>query len=59
MNLTQRDQVLWYEAQCGAPTPAHCPGVFPVTRRTEPNVAIGAAQSLNAPSQPVCHTRNR
>jgi hypothetical protein len=43
VNLTQRHEVLRYEAHCGTPTLAHRPGVFPITGRTEPNVAIGAA----------------
>ena len=59
MNLTQRDQVLRYEVQCGAPTLAHRPGVLPVTRRTEPDVAMGAAETLDAAGQPVRHPRNR
>ena len=58
VNLTQRDQVFRNETQRGAPTLAHRPGVFPVTRRAEPNVALRATQAFDAPGQPVRHTRN-
>ena len=58
VNLTQRHQVFRNETQRGAPMLAHGPGVFPVTRRAEPDVTLRAAEALDAPGQPVRHTRN-
>ena len=58
VNLTQGDQVLWYKTQRGAPMLAHGPSVVPITRCAEADVAIGAAQTLDAPGQAVRHTGN-
>jgi hypothetical protein len=58
MYLTQRDQVFRFETQRGAPMLAHCPGVVPVTRRTEPDVAMRASQTFDTPGQSVRHPGN-
>jgi len=58
VNLTQGNKMLGYKTQRGAPMLAHRPGVVPITRCTEPNVAIGTAQTLDASGYPMCHTRD-
>ena len=58
VNLTQGNKMLGYKTQRGAPMLAHRPGVVPITRCTEPSVAIGTAQTLDASGYPMCHTRD-
>jgi len=58
VNLTQRNKMLRYKLQRGAPMLAHRPGVVPVTRCTEPDVAMSTAQTLDAPGYPVRHSGN-
>jgi hypothetical protein len=49
VNLAERNKMLRDKIQRGAPTSPHCPGIVPVTGRTESDIAIGATQTLNAP----------
>ena len=58
MNLSKGDQALGSESKRGAPLLSHGPGILPVARRAEPDVAMRAPKSLDAPRYPVGDSRN-